>query len=671
MRSSFAEAAMTNRTLILAMLLAAGAAAQQTVAPTGEPVGKRTGEDWNGYNIVNSFETGYRYRTAGGDFDQYRSVVNYGDGIRLLGSNLTVNSKDGHGKYFDELVLSTQGLGGDPYESATLRIQKNRLYRYDLLWRQNDYFNPGLRTGNAAGLHLLDTSYTNQDHDLTLLPQSNVQFFLGYSRGNQNGPAISTIQLFDSRGAPFPLFENIRRLRNEYRIGNELHFFGVRLNWLHGWEDFKEDSAFRSGPSPAGAPDNSALSSFQRNEPYHGTSPYWRVALFADKKLFSVNGRFTYTAGRRAFVLDESSLGTDRFGGAANRQILAYGNADRPVATGNLTFSLFPTSKLTVVNHTAVYNIRIGGDSFFRQLDNASLTSQLLSFQFLGIRTVANETDFNYQAASWLGVYGGYHYSNRLIRSIEQVVIDADTSRFPFQQTNELNSGIFGVRLRPAKPWTIAFDGEIGRASRPFTPVSGRNYHALGVRVDYKTKSFHFSAYSRANYNANSVTLSAYSSQARTYAADAAWTPRDWLTFDAGYSKLHLNTVGGIAYFANQQFIEGEQSLYFSNMHAANIGARFDLRKRADLYLGYSHVQDTGDGRRTPTGNAQGSSLPTFQAAQTFPVRYLSPLARFSVRITDRIRWNVGYQYYGYREDFYQRDNFRAHTGYTSLLWSF
>ena len=27
----------------------------------------------------------------------YRSVDNFGNGVRLLGSNLTVNSKDGHG----------------------------------------------------------------------------------------------------------------------------------------------------------------------------------------------------------------------------------------------------------------------------------------------------------------------------------------------------------------------------------------------------------------------------------------------------------------------------------------------------------------------------------------------------------------------------------------------
>ena len=39
------------------------ALAQQVVAPTPETVGNPQGENTSGYNIVNSFETGYRFRT--------------------------------------------------------------------------------------------------------------------------------------------------------------------------------------------------------------------------------------------------------------------------------------------------------------------------------------------------------------------------------------------------------------------------------------------------------------------------------------------------------------------------------------------------------------------------------------------------------------------------------
>src|SRR5581483_9735874 len=208
--------------------------AQQPVAPTTEQVGSPRGETLGNYNITNSFETGYRWNLVGGDLGMYRSDVNYGNGIRLLGSGFTVNSKDGHGKYFDEIVLNTIGLGNDPYQAVTLRIQKNGLYRYDMTWRLEDYFNPGLTVSD--GLRRM------QDHDLTLFPQSRVRIDLGYSRNDQTGPALSSIQLFDDRSPAFPFFTDVRREWNEYRAGLTAMLAGFTLTLRHTWEFYKDDT---------------------------------------------------------------------------------------------------------------------------------------------------------------------------------------------------------------------------------------------------------------------------------------------------------------------------------------------------------------------------------------------------------------------------------------------
>src|SRR5690606_26262449 len=104
-----------------------------------------------GYNILNSTEVGYRFASIGGNEQQYRSAVNYYNGLRVLGSSLTLNSLDGRGRLFDQLRLTTQGLGNDPYESVNFRVAKNSIYSYDLLWRQNDYYNPGLVSAGADG----------------------------------------------------------------------------------------------------------------------------------------------------------------------------------------------------------------------------------------------------------------------------------------------------------------------------------------------------------------------------------------------------------------------------------------------------------------------------------------------------------------------------------------
>lgn len=614
----------------------------QVVAPTPNSVGPTRGDDWKNYNVVNSFETGYRFLSQSGNQNKYRSDENFGSGVRLLSSFIGLNSKDGHSALFDELVFSTQGLGGDPYESASLRVQKNRIYEYNLLWRKNDYFNPGLTTDGGQGQNLLDTTTTLQDNNLTLFPQSKIKIFLGYSRNTQDGAGISTFPSATSIGDFVPVFTDVRQIQNEYRLGGEVRWWGMTLNFLHGWQDFKDDST---------------------GQVNHGTSPYWQVALFRNARWIDLNGRFTYAGSQRAFLTNQNAVGT-------NQQVYTYGDARRPAATGNATVSLFPTSKLTIANHTSFYNIRTDGDSTYLQLNNSTGLANALYYQYLGIRTVANDTDFDYKIKNWFDVHGGYEYSNRRIAATSQFALAGTPDTVPYVQTNELNAGKVGFRARPISRLVVTVNAEFGRASRPFTPKSDSNYNVLTGRIEYKWKTLQLAACSQADYNDNSVLLSDYNSHGRSYAGSGSWSPVKWFAFDASYSKLHLETLGGINFFAQNVLFANQVSYYLSNLHTGTLSARFSLR-RFDFYLGYSRVQDTGDGRAIPTQLVIGPDLPAFRTAQTFPLLFQSPQARVSFRISERLRWNAGYQYFGYREDFFPSQNYLAHTGYTSLLWSF
>jgi len=663
------------RTTILLFLMANAAAAQAPIAPSPDPAGKRIGENVRNYNIVDSFETGYRYSTVGGNDAQYRSSVNYGDGIRLLGSSLIVTSKNGHGLLFDQITLSTQGLGNDPYQSVVMRVEKNRIYRYDMSWRQNDYFNPGLVTAGGDGEHLLDTNNRMQDHNLTLFPQSNLKVFLGFSNSSQTGPAYSSIQSFDGSGDIFPLFSNVRRVWREYRLGNEFQVFGIRVNWMHGWQDFKDETGAAlvtfgvPGAIPIAPETSVRLNSFQASDPNHGTNPYWRAAIFTDRKLFHVNGRFTYSGGRRAFVVDESAQGIVS-SLARVQDVVTLGNAERPVATGNLNFNFTPTPKLTISNSTSVYNVRTLGNSFFSEFDSATQTTSVLFYNYLGIRTVANDTNLNYELSPLVGFMAGYHYSDRLISTQDQFTFAGATSSSPAQQSNQLHSGAVGMRLTPWKPLSVLLSAEVGTNSHPFTPLADGDYHALTARVQYRAKSFRLLAAANANYNANSVSLTSYGSQSRAYSVSGNWTPRSQFTVDAGFNRAHTYTIGGIAYFIDPQLIQGESSIYLSNINSIYVGVRYEIRKRIDLYAGYTRVQDLGDGRATAPAGIGPAPSP-FQAVQTFPVAFQSPMARVSVKINEKLRWNAGYQYYGYRADFASLLGYRANTGYTSLSFSF
>ena len=667
---------MKRLSLILA--LACTVSAQTPVAPTNLATEPNRGDNSSGYNFLQSFELGYRWATTGGDQDMYRSTVNYMDGLRLLSGSLEIHSRDGHGKWFDDLLINALGLGNDPYESATLRVEKNRLYRYDLLWRSDAFFDPALTV--SYGQHQINTVRRLQDQNLTLFPQSWVSFLLGYSRDAQTGPALSTIQLFDPAGNEFPLLSDVRRQQNEYRLGGDIKIAGFRLNVTHAWVDYKDDT---TQVLTAAAPGNNLnnltqLDSFLSNQPNHGTSPYWRIGLFREgKKLWTMNGRFSYVAGRRDFILGESAAGANGMGAATQLLSQAFGSANRPSAAGNLTFSIFPASRVTFTNQTSVYNTRMAGSNFFEQYFDGSLLTPTVAFNYLGILTIENSSGIEIRVKPWITVHGGYTYTDRRVGSeVMDSPVTIGLAPFPKNlQTNRLNAGTFGVRLKPLKALTINLDGELGKANKPIYPISDRNYQTLNGRVEYRRKLWRLMASGRSDYNNNSITLTSYASHTRQYGADGSWTPGDRFSIDASYSRLHTDSLGGISYFTGAQPAMADHSYYVSNIHAATLSARFMIAKRADLSIGYSHVQDTGDGRATAVGNFKdvqpSGAAPALAAAQTFPLRYLSPMGKLSIRITDRVRWNAGYQYYGYNESFSALQNYRAHTGYASVSWSF
>lgn len=651
-------------------------AAQPTVAPSPETVGRARGENMGNYNVVHSFETGYRFHTVDGNRNRYRSDVNFGNGIRLLGSNLTVNSKEGHGRWFDEIVLNTQGLGNDPYQFASARAQHNKLYRYDFTFRINDYVNPGLTTGTLGG-HLHNTRRQMQDHDFTILPASPIRLLAGYSRNSQDGPALTSIQLFDSRGDEFPLFTEVGRRQSEFRLGAEARFSGYKFIVMRGWQRYREDIPRRIDAPSAGAnpTDLNTLSRFRSPEAYNGDTPYWRMHLLSDKKAwYSLSGRFSYAGGRRGFLFEELSAGTERRGLARDRQILVNGSGRRPVSSGSFTFSLFSPRKFTFANHTAFHQIAMDGDSSYRELNNATLGVEFLRFQYLGIRTLVNSSDINFRPNRWLALYGGHQYSHRRIRSREGETIDNFTDLTTAVQTNHLHAGLAGIRIQPVRPLSISVDSEVGRSDKPFSPLADRKYHTLGGRVQYRKGPATVTAYSKAAYNTNSSSLFVHSGRSRVQAVDASYAARSWISFDAGYTKQHWDTLTGIAYFSGA-LVTGDQSVYTSNIHTGYLSVRSSFRKRVDLTLGFHRVQDTGDGRSSPTavpsGARPGSTATAFRAAQTFPLSYQSPLARVSVKLHEKVRWNLGYQFYHYREDFLTSQNYRANTGFTSVVWSF
>ena len=202
-----------------------GSLPDQTRTQTAD---ESAGKNQGNYNIQQTVEFGYRDSMIGGNLNNYNTFEDLSSGVRLFDYTVDMRSINHQGILFDNLSFSNFGYGGDPNDVSRLRIEKNKWYDFRALYRRDkniwNYnllanplnpasFNPATPIINSP--HALDLSRRMQDYDLTLFPESQLRFRLGYSRNVNSGPAFTTVE-----GGTEPLLtDNARETTIAYRMG--------------------------------------------------------------------------------------------------------------------------------------------------------------------------------------------------------------------------------------------------------------------------------------------------------------------------------------------------------------------------------------------------------------------------------------------------------------------
>jgi hypothetical protein len=259
-----------------------------------------------------------------------------------------------------------------------------------------------------------------------------------------------------------------------------------------------------------------------------------------------------------------------------------------------------------------------------------------------------------------------------------------------------LNAGTFGIRVKPLKPLSLDADATVGRDNSTLTLTAPAHYHNIRARADYRQgKRVRFGAVYRQVYNLNApeTTYTAayiatygtppaayYSSHSRTLSGTSAITlSNDW-SLDVSYNKIHLDTFANLwteqpaANSATIVSVPGNVSRYISNIHNVSIMARTKIQKRGTLYLGYNISKDTGDGRSVQNLGLTDPAASFLASVNTFPMTYQAPIARLSLRMSPKLQWNGGWEFFRYNQKFAYfgyMPYYRAQTGYTSLTWTF
>jgi hypothetical protein len=670
------------------VLLAGDARAQQPAGATDPQKPAADKQDQSGpYTITSSIELGVRGIAINGNANKYRSDLNYTPGFRILDSSLLMEAKEGEGFLFDKLLVSSFGWGmpggghrgNDPNRLLRVNAEKSGVYRFDVNYRRFDYFNS--LTNLALNQHISNTEYRQGDFDLTILPNNQkFRLNLGYSLNRNTGPGVTT---YDYQRDEYPVLAATRIASDDYRIGFDSKLWVFDISFLQGWRAYKEDTTYNIDvPNIGNNPLNtSVLNTFHRDLPTQGTSPYTRFSLhtFLAKRL-DFTGRYIYSSGNTKYTLFETATGKDGSGNNITLDTFQIsGNAKRPHGMGDLAATVFISDNFRVSETFRVDSFRIsGGQELFDTLNRTRSTGAPLpvtlldqfSFRTTNYRRYLNLIEGDYEINRRLSVHAGYRFTDR---HIELGSNDFNQGAVPAPELekfdNQTNSFIFGFKAKPVRIWSLYVDLERGGADNVFTRVANYDFTNVRVRSILRpTRNLTINAsLTTRNNNNPSVTEDTpprnfgADIKTRIFSASADWTPSEKLSLGGGYTYAHVVSEATIVFFAAGIRTDGV-SRYFSKDNFAFLTAYWQILPRLGFYGGYRIHNDPGQGDRVST--------PT-QIIGGFPYQFQSPEAKFVLRLTNRIDWIAGYQYWDYQESFPNLQRYEAHLPYTSLRFHF
>jgi hypothetical protein len=678
--------------LAVVAMLSVGAMAQQPA--TGQPAATQTKPadtpQVGPYTITSSIEFGVRGVSVRGDADKYRSDLNYQPGFRVFDSSFLMEAKENTGQLFDHLLVNSSGWGGDPEGYLRINAEKTKWYRFDADVRQLDYFN-SLRN-LALNQHIYNTTYKLGDFDLQILPASHrLRFNVGYSYDRSNGPVLTT---YDYQRDEFPVDADYRTEANNFRAGLDAKLWVFDLSFLQGWRFSKDDTTYfintaqlGNNPTPT-----SSLDTFRRDLPMRTRTPFTRLSLHTFlKRRVDFTGRFIYTSATSRFNLLETETGLDASG---NRIVLdqwtAHGDVKRPNGMGDLGLTVLVTDRLRISETFRVNSFHIDGgnelaEALFRTrvLQGSVITlppllTDALSFNRISLRRFVNTIEGDYQFGPRLAVHLGYRYTDRRIETLGfngPAEFQPETDSF----TNHTNSVIAGFKARPLPKWAVYFDIEKGENDNVFTRVSPYDFTNVRLRnriTPTNNLSINLSIVTRDNTNptniaaVNDPTLIpgipagefGADVNTRIYTASVDWTPNERLTLSSGYTHTHLTSEAAILLFINNAQQPGT-SRYFVRDNFGFINAFVQLHPRVGFFAGYFIHNDPGQGSRVSTS-------PNL-IISSYPMQFQSPETRLVFKLHDRLDWNVGYQFFDFKEQFVNNQFYHAHLPYTSLRFYF
>jgi len=632
---------------------ASAQASPTQTAPAAAPASDTPSPDnW----LQGSIELGYRWiPNIDGSLDTYRSVVDLGQGPKMLDADFTLLNPSKI--LFDRASVRATSWGGDPYNTLRVDIEKQDWYRLTADYRNIAYFNflpsyadPTLATGSLLDQNAFDTRIRTLDIQLDLLPNKWITPYLGYGRNTQFGSGIS---VFTTDQNDYPVASIFSDQTSNYRGGVRIELGRFHFNVEQGGTTYKEDQGASDNVTNPGNftgaffGEQLPLSALDELYRVRGDSVYTKVLAAGNPcSWLNITGEYVYSRPSTDIDYTETSAGNFFL----NRILQFYslgqdmltGDAAMPHSFGNITVEIRPAKRVRIVEHWDTDRYSNATSALLAEnflVAGMPLTDQQLSSDRLVLHENDEEVDVYYDLTSHLTLRGGYRFTwgDTEVRGpiLAEEALEPGTLR--------RHVGIAGFNYRMTQKFRVTASAEGSPSDQTFFRTSLQQYEKARIRASYDilTNLRLAGDFSLLN-NSNPDPSIKLDFKSRVESASLFWTPNaaKWANLLADYSRSAISS--SILYLVPQT-LSPTPSLYTENAHALT------------SLLGVKWFSVGGT---------------MFISSGSRPTRYYQPVARFSLPLNKHIQWNTEWRWYSMKEAFYSFENFQSNQLTTSLRFT-
>jgi hypothetical protein len=611
-------------------------------------------EQW----LTGSFDFGYRWLTdIHGSVDQYRSVVNLGEGPKLFGIDFSI--QDPKHRLFDRLDAQGYGWGGDPYETVRVSAQKRGSYDLRFDYRKIAYFNavpsfanPFSAVGGGYNEQAFDVYRRNTNAQLDFRPGHRIIPYLAFEHNAGYGHGVET--WVNGTNDEYPVQTLFRDGTNNYRGGVRFEYNRFHITLEQCGTTFKDDDqAYFSGINHGDrttplAGQTLLLYGLAQAYGIRGNSIYSRGLFTANPvSWMDLYGQFLFSQPKTDVRFNELAYGNLATAGGGQfypgQNTLGLGAAKQPHVSGNAGLELRPSRRLRIIESWITDRYHDYPSSLLTAalLPATATTTAFTYGQYVNYNQ--QQTDVLFDVTSKITLRGGYRRvwgdANVLAGQLSQLgdVVSGKLQR---------DVGLAGVNFRISQKLTANLDYEGSSSDRVYFRTSLNEYQRGRARARFQPlPSLWFQATFDVLNNENPAPDIQYYFLSRHNTVSVYWSP-------AGGKRFSLSG-------------EYDRSTLRSDIRYLGLF----LAPSISSYRDYGH---TGSGTvDVMLPGVKGGKLTAggsfYTSSGSRPTSYYQPLVKLLLPVNRHVALNTQWRYYGFGETFYWYERFRTHVFETGL----